>query len=169
MLKVIQRFGKHCSCHLHMVTKTSCVTSSPHHVPLKTFSITSFPQPRDHLLLDSNQLFRFTNQHYEIHLSAYSPPCIRMSEKSNHYIFALKVATVMFAETLDNFSIRRGSSPEAEVHCSHFDEFSLCVANLSYAPIKYLKYKFDASKNPPVDRWRKLLDENLQNLYHSRN
>jgi hypothetical protein len=35
---------------IHMVTKTSLVTSSPHHMYLKIFFITSFPQPRVHLL-----------------------------------------------------------------------------------------------------------------------
>jgi hypothetical protein len=54
-----------------MVTKTSFVTSSPHHVSLITFLIASFPKPRAHLQPDSGPLFRSTNQHRQIQLATY--------------------------------------------------------------------------------------------------
>jgi hypothetical protein len=50
--------------------------------------------------LDSNPLFRSTNQYHQIELSAH---CQSYIETPNHYILTLKMATAMFAETLDNF------------------------------------------------------------------
>jgi hypothetical protein len=79
--------------------------------PLKCF-ITSFPQPRDHLPLDSSPLFRPTNQHHQIQLSTYCLPYIRLPKSLNHYSFTLKMVTVMFVETLDNFQHSTWLIPE---------------------------------------------------------
>jgi hypothetical protein len=39
----------------------------------------------------------------------------QLPKTPNHYIFTLKMATAVFAETLDNFDIQRGLSPKSEV------------------------------------------------------
>jgi hypothetical protein len=79
---------------------------------LKKIFIACSSQPRAYLLLDSNPLFRFTNQHHLIQFSINYLPYIRLPERPNHYIFTLKMATAMFAEMLDNFQHSMRHSPE---------------------------------------------------------
>jgi hypothetical protein len=42
------------------------------------------------------------NQHHQVQLAIYCFPYIRHSQTTNHYTFALKMATVVFAEEFDN-------------------------------------------------------------------
>jgi hypothetical protein len=87
MLKIIQRFGRHCSCHLQ-----------GEYVMVGRFGI-----PRVHLQLDISPLFRSTNQHHQIQRATYFLPSLWLLKTPNHYVFTLKMAVAMFAETLDNF------------------------------------------------------------------
>jgi hypothetical protein len=48
-------------------------------------------------------LFRSTSQHHQIQLATYCLPHIRLLKTLNHYIFTLRMATAMSAETTDNF------------------------------------------------------------------
>lgn len=43
------------------------------------------------------------NQRLEIQLATHSLPYTRLRKMPNHYIFTLKMATIMFGETSDNF------------------------------------------------------------------
>jgi hypothetical protein len=54
-------------------------------------------------VLASSPLFRSTIQHHQIQLATYCLPYIRLPKMPNHYILTLKMATAIFAETLDNF------------------------------------------------------------------
>jgi hypothetical protein len=65
--------------------------------------------------LDSSPLFRSTNQHHQIQLDTCYLPYIKFPKMPNNCIFALKMATLMFAETLDNFQHSTRLIPEAEV------------------------------------------------------
>jgi hypothetical protein len=53
--------------------------------------------------LDSSPLFRSTNQHHQIQHFTCCLPYVRLPKTPNLYIFTLKMATAMFAETLGNF------------------------------------------------------------------
>jgi hypothetical protein len=52
--------------------------------------------------VNSSPLFCSTNQHYQIQPTTYCLPYIRHPKMPNHYTFTLKMATAMFAETLDD-------------------------------------------------------------------
>jgi hypothetical protein len=59
-----------------------------------------FIQPHALLPLDSSLLFCSTNQHHQTQLATC---CLsRLSGTPKHYIFTLKMATEIFAETLDS-------------------------------------------------------------------
>jgi hypothetical protein len=47
-------------------------------------------------------VLRSTNHYHQIQLATHCLPYIRLPKTPNLYTFALKMATVMFAETLDN-------------------------------------------------------------------
>jgi hypothetical protein len=48
-------------------------------------------------------LFRATNQHHQIQFATYCLLYFNLPKTLNHYILTLKMATAMFAETLDSF------------------------------------------------------------------
>jgi hypothetical protein len=58
---------------------------------------------------------RPTNQHYQIQLFMYCLSYIRLPKIPNHYILALKMATAVFAEMLDNFQHLMRFIPKAKV------------------------------------------------------
>jgi hypothetical protein len=62
-----------------MVTKTSFVTSSPHHMPLKELFITYFPQSRAHGQLESPTLCQSDPS---LPLTTYCLPYIRHPENA---------------------------------------------------------------------------------------
>jgi hypothetical protein len=55
------------------------------------------------ILVLGQLLFCFVNQDHLIQLYTYCLPYISLPEVPNHYIFILKMAIAIFAETLDNF------------------------------------------------------------------
>jgi hypothetical protein len=86
-----------------MITKTSFVTSYPHHILLKknvfitSFSSTPCPSP-----IGKHPAFCFTNQHHQVQLATYCLLYIRLPKSPIHYTFTLKMANAVFAKTLDN-------------------------------------------------------------------
>jgi hypothetical protein len=59
--------------------------------------------------------FHLDNQHNQIQLATYCLPYIRLPNTPNHHIFTLKMATLMFTVTLDNFQHSTRPIPKVEV------------------------------------------------------
>jgi hypothetical protein len=67
--------------------------------------ITSFPQPRAHVLLKDSPLFHSTSKLHYIQLSAYCLPYIRLPKNTNKYTFPLKIASAMFDKMSETLNI----------------------------------------------------------------
>lgn len=108
MLKVIQRASKHCTYHLQdenlMFTMFFNIFSSA------TCSSPTEQQP----------VLTLSRQHYQIQLSCYYPPNTRLPKTPKHYyIFTLKTATAMCAETSFNFQQSIWLIPGSRI-CTYF-------------------------------------------------
>jgi hypothetical protein len=79
----------------------------------KTSFVTSFLQPRAHCQLDSSPLVRSAKQIHYIPLTVYCLTYMRLPKMHSQHIFTLKMATAMFAETVDNFKLSMWLIPES--------------------------------------------------------
>jgi hypothetical protein len=61
----------------------------------------------------SSPLFLFTIQHHQNHLATDYLPYIRLPKTPSHYIFTLKMETVIFSEKLGNFQRSTRLDPES--------------------------------------------------------
>jgi hypothetical protein len=68
----------------HVAQKASFITSSPYHVAQKASFVTSFPQPRARYRLDSSPFL-----------------CSLINSFTSHSQITLKMATAVFAKTLE--------------------------------------------------------------------
>jgi hypothetical protein len=81
VLKVVQRFGKHFSCHRQ-----------------GEYVLVGHLEGLIYGLLSHS-----TNENLHIQCTTFCPPFIRLPEMPNHYIFVMTMATTMIAVTLDSF------------------------------------------------------------------
>jgi hypothetical protein len=73
--------------------------------------------------------------------STYYLPHIRLPKRPNHYTFTLKMATAMFAETLDNFQHSTRLIPEGR-SCTIFKTFMFYVHNTHHDGSVYFTLLF---------------------------
>lgn len=66
-------------------------------------------------------------------LLTYCPPYRRLQKSPSHYILTHTVAAAVFRETLNNFDIRCGSLPKAEVILD--SEFLICEGGLRLSTV----------------------------------